>query len=168
MPTLLFQLVQVFDSWANELGEYDFMEFSFPTLQRIATDLRARLAAENIPPVPLILFAKGANLHLDTLAQRAGYDVLGLDWVISGSRARTLVAGKTALQGNFDPNIFYGSKENIDEQVKRTCESFMTTHGGRSKAWIANLGHGVTPGVQPEDVVWLLQCVHKYSATRNA
>ncbi|KAH7105282.1 uroporphyrinogen decarboxylase [Auriculariales sp. MPI-PUGE-AT-0066] len=162
------QLVQVFDSWANELSEPDFLEFSFPTLRRIATGVRAKLDAQGIPHVPMILFAKGANMHVDTLANETVYDVLGLDWVISGARARTLVDGKKALQGNFDPNIFYGSKENIEKQVKRTCEEFMAAHGGRSKAWIANLGHGVTPGVQPEDVVWLLQCVHKYSASQKA
>ena len=158
------QLLQVFDSWANELSEHDFMEFSFPTLKRIATGVRAKLVAQQLPAVSIILFAKGANLHLDTLARETEYDILGIDWVISPARARALVEGKKGLQGNFDPNIFYGSRETIEKEVKRTCELFTKDNDGRPKAWIANLGHGVTPGVKPEDVVWLLECVHKYSA----
>lgn len=158
------QLVQVFDSWAGELSEHDFAEFSLPTLVQISSGVRAALKKENIPEVPMILFAKGSNLQLDDFAQNAGYDVLGVDWVIAPRRARALVAGKTGLQGNFDPNLLYGGREAIEAHVKRICAEFKEGHGGKCKAWIANLGHGITPGVDPEDVVWFLQCVHKYSA----
>ena len=40
------------------------------------------------------------------------------------------------------------------------CEEFKVD--GRTQAWIANLGHGITPGVDPEDLKWFLECVHKY------
>ena len=74
------QLLQVFDSWANELSEHDFMEFSFPTLKRIATGVRAKLAAQQLPAVSIILFAKGANLHLDTLANETDYSLAAALW----------------------------------------------------------------------------------------
>ncbi|KZV94021.1 uroporphyrinogen decarboxylase [Exidia glandulosa HHB12029] len=159
------QLVQVFDSWANELSEHDFREFSLPTLVQISTGVRAAFKEQNIPPVPLILFAKGANLQLDEIAAQAGYDVLGIDWVIAPQRARKLVAGKATLQGNFDPNLLYGGREGIEANVKRIAEAFKEGDGGQCKAWIANLGHGITPQVDPENLKWLLQCVHKYSAS---
>lgn len=161
------QLVQVFDSWANELSEHDFREFSLPTLVQISSGVRAALAQENIPVVPLILFAKGANLQLDEIAASAGYDVLGIDWVIAPQRARKLVGGKVALQGNFDPNILYGGREAIEAHVKRVAEGFKAADGGKTKAWIANLGHGITPAVDPEDLRWLFECVHKYSASSS-
>ena len=109
----------------------------------------------------MTLFAKGANHALSSLASSAGYDVLGLDWCIEPSCARALVGDKVTLQGNVDPNILYGGREAIESEVKRTCDSFK---GGRkTKAWIANLGHGITPGVDPEDLKFFFECVHKYS-----
>jgi uroporphyrinogen decarboxylase len=151
------QLLQVFDSWAGELSPYDFEQFSYPTLKYISTNVRQRLAEEN---VPMTLFAKGANHALDFLAENAGYDVLGLDWVIDPAKARAIVGDKVALQGNMDPNLLYGGKHAIEEAVKRMSESFRAGPGG----WIANLGHGITPGVDPEDLKWFFECVHKYSA----
>lgn len=111
----------------------------------------------------MILFAKGANHALGTLASVSGYDVLGLDWVIEPAEAKKLVVGKVALQGNIDPNILYAGKEAIDREVKLLAEGFKGGNG-KPKGWIANLGHGITPGVDPEDLKWFLQCVHKYSA----
>lgn len=110
----------------------------------------------------MTLFAKGANHALASLASSAGYDVLGLDWCIEPSSARALVGDKVTLQGNVDPNVLYGGREAIEREVKRTCESFKG--GKKTKAWIANLGHGITPGVDPEDLRFFFECVHKYSA----
>ncbi|KAF8076046.1 Uroporphyrinogen decarboxylase [Lyophyllum atratum] len=158
------QLLQVFDSWAGELSPHDFSTFSYPTLVHISTNVRRRLAAENLQSVPMILFAKGANHALGFLAKNAGYDVLGLDWVIDPAEARQIVGDKVALQGNMDPNVLYGGRDAIEAAVKRICEGFREGKGG----WIANLGHGITPGVDPEDLRWFFECVHKYSSTSRA
>jgi len=154
------QLLQIFDSWAGELSPYDFEQFSFPTLKHISTNVRRRLAEENLPDVPMTLFAKGANYALGFLAQNSGYDVLGLDWLVDPVEARRVVGDKVALQGNMDPNVLYGGRDAIEATVKRTCEGFRSGKGG----WIANLGHGITPGVDPEDLKWFFECVHKYSS----
>ncbi|KZT38924.1 uroporphyrinogen decarboxylase [Sistotremastrum suecicum HHB10207 ss-3] len=156
------QMAQVFDSWASELSTYDFITFSLPSLKHIASKVRSRLDAEGIPQVPLTLFAKGANSTLDIQAKEAGYDTIGLDWIYDLATARSIVGDGVALQGNFDPNVLYGGREAIDREVKRVCQSFL---GGKApKAWIANLGHGITPGVDPDDLKFFLECVHKYSA----
>ncbi|CDO74085.1 hypothetical protein BN946_scf185043.g135 [Trametes cinnabarina] len=163
---LVGQLLQVFDSWAGELAPHHFQEFSLPSLQRISSGVRAKLAAQNVPAVPLTLFPKGANTQLASLAEHAGYDVIGVDWCIEPSEARAAVGSKVALQGNLDPNVLYGGREAIEREVKRMCESFK---GGKAaKAWIANLGHGITPGVNPDDLRWFFECVHKYSASGSS
>ncbi|KAJ7067959.1 Uroporphyrinogen decarboxylase [Mycena amicta] len=159
---LVGQLLQVFDSWAGELSPHDFDVFSRPSLEHIASGVRARLAAENIPAVPMTLFAKGANYALASLAESSGYDTLGLDWLVDPTEARRLVKDKVALQGNMDPNVLYGGRDAIEAAVKRMCAGF--TADGGARAWIANLGHGITPGVDPEDLRWFFECVHKYSA----
>ncbi|KAF7331778.1 Uroporphyrinogen decarboxylase [Mycena kentingensis (nom. inval.)] len=156
------QLLQVFDSNAGELSPYDFDTFSRPSLEHIARGVRARLAAENIPVVPLTLFAKGANHAIGSLAESSGYDTLGLDWLVDPAEARRLVKGKVALQGNMDPNVLYGGRDAIESTVKRMCAGFLTDGG--PQAWISNLGHGITPGVDPEDLRHFFECVHKFSA----
>ena len=152
------KLLQVFDTNAGELSPHDFYTFAFPVLQRIAKEVKSRLAADGYD-VPMTLFAKGANYAIAASAEQTEYDALSLDWRVEPSEARQLVKGKVALQGNLDPDILYGGREAIEAAVKRTAESF-----GGSKGWIANLGHGITPGVKPEDVKWFFECVHKYSA----
>jgi len=155
------QLLQVFDSWAGELSPNAFREFSLPSLAKISKGVRSRLSEKGVQAVPMILFAKGVNTSLSTLKD-AGYDTLGLDWCIEPSVARGLVGDNVALQGNVDPNILYGGNEAIERETKRMCESFK--NGGPTRAWIANLGHGITPEVDPEALRFYLQCVHKYSA----
>lgn len=120
------------------------------------------MANLGIPSPPMTLFAKGANESLAFLAEHAGYDVLGLDWRVDPAEARKLVGDKVALQGNLDPDVLYGGRDAIEREVKRMCEGFKVAGG--SKGWIANLGHGITPGVDPEDLRWFFECVHKYSA----
>ncbi|RPD61970.1 uroporphyrinogen decarboxylase [Lentinus tigrinus ALCF2SS1-7] len=155
------QLLQVFDSWAGELAPHHFEEFALPSLKRIASGVREKLAAANVPAVPMTLFPKGANSQLASLVD-AGYDVIGIDWCIDPADARKSVGDKVALQGNLDPMLLYGGRDAIEREVKRMCERF---RGGKApKAWICNLGHGITPGVDPEDLRWFFQCVHKYSA----
>ncbi|KAF5393930.1 hypothetical protein D9757_000330 [Collybiopsis confluens] len=158
------QLLQVFDSWAGELSPHDFSQFSFPTLKHISDGVRRKLEQQNVPQVPMILFAKGANYALGELAETAGYDVLGLDWCIEPVIARDTVKGKVALQGNIDPNVLYGGREAIEKAVKRMCEGFKQGNKGRTGAWIANLGHGITPGVDPEDLKWFFECIRKYTS----
>lgn len=156
------QLLQIFDSWAGDLAPHHFEEFAFPALQRISDGVRTKLKEQSVPQVPLTLFAKGANQSIELMAEKSGYDVLGLDWCIEPSVARSIVKGKVTLQGNMDPNVLYGGRAAIEREVKRMSESFRVA--GKTKAWIANLGHGITPGVDPEDLKWFFECVRKYSA----
>ncbi|PFH52586.1 hypothetical protein AMATHDRAFT_74067 [Amanita thiersii Skay4041] len=158
------QLLQVFDSWANELSPHDFAVFSLPTLKHISSSVRTRLAEMDCS-VPLTLFAKGANQSLPLLTTDSGYDVLGIDWGIDAAEARRIVAAAAkdstkviALQGNMDPSVLYGGRDAIEVAVKRMSDAF-----GKQGGWIANLGHGITPGVDPDDLKWFFECVHKYS-----
>ncbi|KAG9012221.1 Uroporphyrinogen decarboxylase in heme biosynthesis [Tulasnella sp. JGI-2019a] len=160
------QLLQVFESWANELAPHDFAAFSAPYLAAIAFGVREKLQRASIPLVPMILFAKGASHALGSLAT-IGYDALGLDWVIDPAEAIKLTGGaqrKVALQGNIDPNILYGGRDAIEKEVKRMAIAFKGSANASPRGWIANLGHGITPGVDPDDLRWFFECVHRYSS----
>lgn len=114
------------------------------------------------PVVPMTLFARRVHspgaLALLT-PESTGYDTLGLDQEVDAVEVRESVGRKVNLQGNFDPIILYGGREGIEKEVARVCKRFHQAGGG----WIANLGHGITPNVKPEDMGWFLECVHKYS-----
>ncbi|MEO7917234.1 MAG: uroporphyrinogen decarboxylase family protein, partial [Dokdonella sp.] len=99
----------------------------------------------------------GANGHLETLAD-TGCDALGLDWTISLGDARARVGDRVALQGNVDPAILYANPDAIRTEVKATLDSF-----GKGPGHVFNLGHGVTPDLDPEHVGVLVDAVHEFS-----
>ncbi|KAL7271660.1 Uroporphyrinogen decarboxylase in heme biosynthesis [Rhizina undulata] len=150
------QMVQVFDSWAGELSPHDFKIFSLPYLRQISSELPKRLRELGVEPVPMTVFAKGAWYALDDLCQ-SGYNVVGLDWTHDPAEAMKIANGRVTLQGNMDPNVLYGGREAITQAVERMAKGF----GGGKKGWIINLGHGITPFVDPEDLKWFFQECHR-------
>lgn len=167
-------MLQVFDSWAGELTPYQFQTFALPPLLYISHTVKSTLKSLGHPGVPITLFPKGvhapSSLSLLSDPSNTGYDTIGLDWQLDPIEIREVIGDKVNLQGNFDPVILYGGKEGIEKEVKRMCERWKVASGkegkegkGNGRGWIANLGHGITPGVKPDDMGWFLECVHKYS-----
>jgi len=154
------QLLQVFESNAEYLGPAMFSTFCLPFLIEIASRVRARLAEEQLEPVPMTVFAKGGHYALQKLAD-SGYDTVGIDWTIDPLLARKAVGNKVSLQGNLDPCALYSSKEKIDEAAKELCEKF------GSQRWIANLGHGIYPDMDPDHLAAFIAGVHKYSRVQQ-
>lgn len=153
------QIVQVFDSWAGELSPASFKEFALPYLRHISENLPKRLREMGEDVVPMVVFAKGAWYALDELAN-SGYDVVGLDWLHDPKQAVETVKGRVTLQGNADPGVLYGSHESITSVVEQMVKGF----GGGKERWIVNLGHGITPGVNPEDLKFFFQEIHRLTA----
>jgi len=149
------QALQVFDSWAGELSPEAFNEFCAPYLGQIAEKIK-----QKHPDIPLILFAKGSNYALESLS-KLKYDVLGLDWTIEPDEARKLVGDRVALQGNLDPCVLYADEKTIHKHV----ETMLTKFGTRGL--IANLGHGLHPEHNPDNVGFFLNAVHSVSTEMN-
>ncbi|WAR62674.1 hypothetical protein PtB15_15B261 [Puccinia triticina] len=161
------QIVQVFDSWAGELSDYDFTHFSLPYLRMVSTLVKENLTQESIAPVPMVVFAKGANLphQLRQLAE-SGYSAMSLDWKVQPAyaiEALGAASNKIALQGNLDPAVLHTNHETIKKYVRLM---FTKEAGGflGHLPHITNLGHGITPGVDPEAMRTFLEAVHEESA----
>ncbi|GAD94374.1 uroporphyrinogen decarboxylase [Paecilomyces variotii No. 5] len=154
------QLVQVFDSWAGELSPASFKSFALPYLRHISENLPKRLKQKGLEPVPMTVFAKGAWYALEDLCE-SGYNVVGLDWLHDPAEAYQIARGRVTLQGNADPGVLYGSREAITQVVENMVKGF----GGGKKGWIANLGHGITPFVNPEDLKFYFQEIHRLTAS---
>lgn len=150
------QVLQVFDSWAGELGPLQFAEFALPYLVRIADELKQRL-----PEVPLVVFARGAHYALDALADTR-YDVIGLDWTIMPEAARAIVGDRAALQGNLDPAALFAPPMAIRAHVERMLRGFASA--GDLRGVIANLGHGMLPDHDPTHAGAFVGAVQEVSA----
>lgn len=151
-------MLQVFDSWAGELSPFDFRTYSLPYIRQIASQVKKRLASEGLPVVPMTIFAKGAWYALEDLAD-IGYDVVSLDWTIDPQYARRVTKNRVVLQGNMDPSVLYGGEDAIRDTATRMVHAF-----GKDAKYIANLGHGILPTVDPEALRVYLETVQKVSA----
>jgi uroporphyrinogen decarboxylase len=151
------QALMVFDTWGGLLAPAMFREFSLRPLASIAARLKADAATRD---VPLILFSKGANGHIEALAD-TGCDALGVDWTIDLGEARSRVGSRVALQGNLDPSVLAASPETIRREVRRTLDTF-----GAGPGHVFNLGHGITPDIDPAHLAVLVDEVHAHGARR--
>ncbi|OJD30955.1 uroporphyrinogen decarboxylase [Diplodia corticola] len=151
------QMIQVFDSWAGELSPTTFKVFSLPYLNHIADNLPKRLKELGQEPVPMTVFAKGAWYALEDLCD-TNYNVIGLDWLHDPAEAYKIAQAKgKVVQGNADPGVLYGSRQAITATVEEMVRGF----GGGKQGWIANLGHGITPFVNPDDLKFYFEEIHR-------
>jgi uroporphyrinogen decarboxylase len=154
------QALQVFDTWGGVLSPAMYREFSLPYLQRIAKELQRGEGSER---TPLILFGKGTAAYLKDLAD-TGADGVGVDWLVELSEAARRTQGKVALQGNLDPATLYGSPDAIRREARRALDSYRDGNGGSRDGHVFNLGHGMSPDMNPDHVAVLVDEVHAYSA----
>ncbi len=148
------QAVQIFDTWGAALEGDDFRRFSLASMQKILDGLSREKDGRKIP---VILFTKGAGPLLQDLAQ-TDCDALGVDWTTDLATAREYVSDKVALQGNLDPATLRESPEAIRQGVADTLASY-----GKGPGHIFNLGHGITPDIDPDNLGALVDAVHDLS-----
>ncbi len=154
------QALQVFDTWGGVLSPAMYRTFSLPYLERIARELDRGEGADR---TPLILFGKGNAAHLEALAA-TGTDAVGVDWLVELSEAARRTGGRVALQGNLDPATLYGSPEAIAREAARVLDSYAEGNGGSRDGHVFNLGHGMSPDMNPDHVAALVEAVHQHSA----
>jgi len=151
------QAVMMFDSWGGALADGAFQEFSLQYMQLIVERLQREKDGVRIP---CIVFTKGGGLWLEQIAA-IGADAVGLDWTVNLKKARELVGGKVALQGNLDPVVLFASPEQIQLEVAKVLDAFGTPSAGHGHVF--NLGHGISQFTPPEAVSVLAEAVHGLS-----
>ena len=147
------QAVQIFDTWGGILTTQAYREFSLAYMKKIVAGLTRESEGRK---VPVILFTKNGGLWLQDIAD-SGCDCVGLDWTIEIGRARSLIGTKVSLQGNMDPSILYSTPDSIRAEVRRILASY-----GAGNGHVFNLGHGITPDVDPANVSAFVDAVHEY------
>ncbi len=150
------QSVMIFDTWGGILTPRDYKEFSLSYMQTIVNGLTREADGRK---VPVTLFTKNGGQWLEVIAA-TGCDAVGLDWTTDIGNARTRIGDKVALQGNMDPSLLLGSPERIRQEVQSILDSY-----GQGTGHVFNLGHGITPDVDPEKAGVFIDAVQSLSRT---
>ncbi len=145
--------VQIFDSWAGVLGEAEFEAFAIKPVARIIESVRARR-----PGAKIIAFAKGAGILLKDYRQKTSADAIGLDWSVPLSFAQDLQKDGP-VQGNLDPMRMVVGGKALEVGIDAILDKL-----GQGPL-IFNLGHGITPQADPENVARLVARVRARGAT---
>ena len=148
------QAIQIFDTWGGSLSSQGYKDFSLAYMKRIIDQLSEKI--EDLP-IPIIVFTKGGGQWLPLIAQ-TGTHAIGIDWTTDIQNARSQVGSLVALQGNMDPAILFSSPKRIREEVAHILEGF-----GKGTGHVFNLGHGITSGVDPDNVSAFVDAVHELS-----
>jgi uroporphyrinogen decarboxylase len=138
--------VQLFDSWAGALAPADYRRYVLPYSTRV-------LSAAGALGVPRIHFGVGTG-ELLALMGEAGADVVGVDWRVPLDHAVRRVGGR-AVQGNLDPSLVFAPTEVMLARASEVLEAGRTATGH-----IFNLGHGVLPSTDPDQLARLTDFVH--------
>jgi uroporphyrinogen decarboxylase len=138
--------VQLFDSWAGTLNPDDYRRFVLPH-----TSLVFGAVAEL--GVPRIHFGVGTGELLPDMAE-AGVEVMGVDWRVPLDRAAARLPDGMVLQGNLDPAVLLAPWGAVAEQARRVIDA-----GNAASAHIFNLGHGVLPATDPDQLARLVELV---------
>tara|TARA_B100001741_G_scaffold62742_1_gene49502 strand:+ start:1653 stop:2693 length:1041 start_codon:yes stop_codon:yes gene_type:complete len=146
-------VIQIFDSWANILNKNDLNEFSMQYICRLTHALKNdKVTCET----PIILFSRDPKCSNSTLINDSGADCISLYWNMKDFDLN-LARNKVALQGNLDPRILLKSKDEIKFQTKIILDKFKDYPG-----YIFNLGHGITPDINPDNIRYLTEIVREY------
>ena len=143
------QAVQIFDTWAGILTPVEYKEFELPYVKKTISELKKE-------GVPVIYFVNDCAGILKEV-RKSGADVTGIDWRIDISDAIKRLGKKMVVQGNLDPCELFLPKEKLEERIKD-----ILWKGESAKGHIFNLGHGVLPETPVENVIAMVEAVHKY------
>jgi uroporphyrinogen decarboxylase len=141
--------LQVFDSWALLCP---------PDLWQTAVH-QPLLELSAATPLPTILFPRGATpAQLLALAE-SGATALSLSTGHNLAWAAETLQPLTTIQGNLDPALMTGPAGVLESALLTMLNTAAPRRG-----YIVNLGHGLTPDTNPDNVTLLMETVRNWRA----
>ena len=142
------EVVKLFDSWAGSLKGADFEDFAVAPTAKIIAAMKARF-----PDLPIIAFPREAGSGYIGFARKTGADCVALDNSITPEWGAENVQKDGCVQGNLAPEHMVTGGEALVREARRVVDAFK---GGPH---IFNLGHGITPDADPENVKLMIDTV---------
>lgn len=140
------QALQIFDSWAGNLPEHEFMRWCVEPNARLVARIR-----QDAPGVPVIGFPRGAGPLYPVFVKETGVDAVSCDTSLPLGYIRDEIQPHAAVQGNLDPLLLVAGGEALDRRVDEIVETL------NSGPFIFNLGHGIVPWTPVENVSRLVE-----------
>ena len=144
------EVVKIFDSWAGSLKGQDFEDFAVEPARRIIAAMKARF-----PGLPVIAFPREAGDGYIGFHEKTGADCVAIDNSVSPEWAAENVQKSGCVQGNLDPRHMVTGGQALVDETRHVVEAF------KNGPHIFNLGHGITPDADPENVALMIETVRK-------
>ncbi len=142
------EVVKLFDSWAGSLQGADFKRYALEPTKQIITALKKRH-----PDTPIIAFPRQAGDKYIGFAKATGADCVAVDNFVSAEWVAEHVQPDGCVQGNLaSPHMVTGG----DDLVSETRRIVLALRNGPH---IFNLGHGITPDADPDNVQLMIDTV---------
>jgi uroporphyrinogen decarboxylase len=142
------EVIKLFDSWAGSLKGSDFADFAVAPARRIITELKARH-----PGLPIIAFPREAGAGYIGFAKATGADCVAIDNSVTPEWAAQNVQVTGCVQGNLAPHHMVTGGDDLVAATRRVVEAL------RAGPHIFNLGHGITPDANPDNVTLMIETV---------
>ena len=144
------EVIKIFDSWAGSLPGSLIKKYSFEPMEKIAMTLK-----EKYDNIPIIAFPKGAGQAYEMFSKSEYFDVLAIDTAVDPLWAKEKLSPNIIIQGNLDPLLMVVGGEPLEREISSLLTIFA------DGKYIFNLGHGITPDANPENVSKLLQLINR-------
>jgi uroporphyrinogen decarboxylase len=142
------EVIKLFDSWAGSLKGADFDDFALKPAKRIIAALKDRH-----PGLPIIAFPREAKDRYEGFARATGADCVALDNSVDATWAAAHVQVDGCVQGNLAPHHLVTGGQPLVDATREIVRAFS---GGPH---IFNLGHGITPDADPDNVRLMIETV---------
>lgn len=142
------EVVKLFDSWAGSLKGEDFENYAVAPARRIISELKARH-----PGIPVIAFPREAGDKYIGIHAKTGADCVAVDDSVSAEWAAEHVQKDGCVQGNLKSSHMVTGGEALVRETRRTVAAF------RNGPHIFNLGHGITPDADPDNVQRMINTI---------
>lgn len=149
------ETVQIFDSWAGDLPPAGLQRLVIEPIKRIVDGVRAAY-----PEFPVIVFARGVGDLHGLVAAGTAANAVGVEEDCDLSQVLRSLNANVAVQGNLAPGLLVGDVASLRSSVASML------HGVPVARHIFNLGHGITPQVDPAMVFELVQAVRDFDEGR--
>lgn len=144
------EVVKIFDSWAGSLKGDDFRDYALEPTRQIIAALK-----ERHPGIPIIAFPREAGDNYIGFAKATGADCVAIDNSVDADWAAAHVQTDGCVQGNMAPGHMVTGGDALVSEVRRIRKAFS---GGPH---IFNLGHGITPDADPENVALMVNTLRE-------
>ena len=138
----------LFDTWGGVLTPAQYEEFSLRYMAQIVDALTRKSEGRRVPN---IVFTKGGGAWLAKIAG-IGCDAVGVDWTTDLKRGAA-GGGRTCRPAGQSRSV--GAVRAARYLARRNLAGARELRRGRGHVF--NLGHGITPDVDPERVALLVE-----------